>query len=145
MYEYLWPVIYINFHLLKKKSDSKSTLCYHWTWSRCMSLTKHFSTSFIISFFKQLIQNQLSNNTATVVAKVIYWELILKKVIYKKITPSYHFFCKTKWRRSGAQVNKLVHFVLSFSTAIPNCRYHGSKTLKISVVCIILFITLCRA
>ena len=45
------------------------------------------------------------------------------------------------WRRHGAHVNWLFHFVLSLSTDITNRRYCYSKTLNISVVCIGLFIS----
>ena len=40
-------------------------------WSRCLSLTDHLSTLFIISFFKHLIQDWLSDATATTTATYI--------------------------------------------------------------------------
>ena len=52
-------------------------------------------------------------------------------------------FLETFWKRSDAQLNHLFHFALSFSTDVPNRRYHYSKTFNISVVCIGLFISLC--
>ena len=58
----------------------------------------------------------------------------------KQITPIYSFFCEMKWRKSGAHINCLFHFVLIFSTALPNQRYHDSKTLNRSVLFIGFFI-----
>ena len=57
-------------------------------------------------------------------------------------TLSYLFICDTLWRRSGAHVKHLYHFVLSFSTAVQNNSYHDSKTLNTIVVCIGLIISL---
>ena len=59
-------------------------------------------------------------------------------------TPSYHFFCETKWRRYGTHRNGWSCFVWIFSTTIPvpNRFYCYSKTLNRSVVCIGLFISL---
>ena len=104
--------------------------------SRCLNLTDHLSVLFIILFFKQMIQNQLSSYTATIIAKGVVVELILKNVRYKQRRPSYSLCCKMKWRRSGTHVNGLFHFVFIFSTSVPNWYYCYSKTLNIIVACI---------
>ena len=59
-----------------------------------MTLTDHLSKLFMISFFKKMIQNQVSSDTTTVFGKFIFGELILEKVREKQRTPSYHFFVK---------------------------------------------------
>ena len=60
-------------------------------------------------------------------------------------TPSYCLFCDTPWRRSGANVDQLLYFVLSLWTVIPNWSYRDSKTLNMCVVCIGFYISLCGA
>ena len=57
-------------------------------------------------------------------------------------TASYYLFCEIMWRRSGALVNLLFCFVLSFSTDVPNKRYRDSKTLNTNVGCIGFYLTL---
>ena len=100
-------------------------------------LTTYF-TIFLISLFKNIFWNQLSYSIAIFVALVIFVELleslnnlchrikqiqlIHTKVRYKQRTPSYHLFCDTLWRISGAHVNFLFNFVLGFLTAALNRR-----------------------
>ena len=109
-----------------------------------MCHTDHLFTLFIMSFFKQLVWNRLSDDTATVVAKGIYGELILEiwetNIEHRDIV----WFVK---RNEGDLVHTSMDcfFVLSFSTAIPNWCYRYSKTFNRSVVCIWIFISLPRS
>ena len=109
----LLAIIYIISHLLFKKSDTKSTLWWNW-----YSPRQRYIWSIIAG-------------------------LIFTKVRYRLWTPGYRLFCEIKWSISGAHGNRFFDFILSFTTAITNRRYHNSKNLIISVVCTGLFILLC--
>ena len=71
-----------------------------------------------------------------------HWEFILKKVKIRLWTPGYCLFCETKWRKFNAFGKRLFHFILSFTTAVTNKRYHDSENLNRSIVCAGLFISL---
>ena len=74
--------------------------------------------------------------------KYVGWRSKTTNVTDRIGTMRYYLFCDTSWSRSGALINCLFHFVVIFSTAVPNRRYLGSKTMDISVGCIGLFISL---
>ena len=135
----------LSFFVLKVVSKIWLVLLSRKTWSRCLILTDHLSTLFVVYFFKNLVQNRLSAATVTVVAKGIFRLLILTKVRDKQITLRYSLFCEALWRKSGAHLNCLFNFVLSISTFVPDWRYRDSNTLNISVMCIGFFISLRRA
>ena len=105
------------------------------------------SILFIIKYFKYMVRNRLSSDTATFHVKVIfgvyleyYWGVDSYKSERQALNTGLTFFCETKWRISGPHGNHLFHFILIFTTAVTNRLHRDSKDLNIIVVCTGLFI-----
>ena len=102
-----------------------------------MSLTHHSHLLFQKADYKYNLLWKCN-----IIAKDIYGELILTKVIDSLWTPVYCLFREMVRRIFVAHINHLFNFVLIFSTAAPNRCYSDSKTLNISVALIGLFVSL---